>query len=385
MLSKALAIVALALALRPGLLASQPLWTDKNIPPKVLEELTRAQDLGMSLRFDEAVAAIREARKGAPEHPLGEVFLMATLLSKVQEDFKAGHKEVSPEFFAEADRLVQMAEEQHQAYPDSAYPQLYLGAGYGVRGLAKLYAGSYMGSYLDGKKGVAYLKRAVAIEPELYDAYMGLGQFEYYCGTLGGVLQFLLALPGNPDKGLDMLKTCEDKATYAAWPCKAYRAKLLISDRKDFAGAEPELAALCTRYPGNYDFANAVSASLQAGLNTAALRRAAEEILRRNDQGWTPPAYSGFDAARFRLQLARSCIAAGEGATARPHLQQLADGPDTLPLELKREARALLVQVPSAPGTTPLPVLAPAPAAVPTPHAVPRPGPSLATPTPFSR
>jgi hypothetical protein len=370
MLSKTLALAASALALAAGLAAAAPLYTDKNISPKVLEELTRAQDLGMSMRFGDAVAAIAEARKGEPEHPLGQVFLIATLLSKVQEDFKSGRKKVDPGFFVEADRLIAMAEQQEQAYPGSAYPHLYLGAGYGARGLAKLYAGSYVSSYLDGKKGVAFLKEAVALEPELYDAYMGLGQFEYYCGTLGSVLQFVLALPGDPDKGLAMLKTCEEKATYAAWPCKAYRAKLLIADRKDYAGAEPELAALTTRYPGNYEFAKAVFGALDAGLNTAALRRSGEEILRRNDQGWSPPAHAGYDQALSRLRLARAYMAAGEGAAARPHLLRLAEEQGAAS-EVGREARSLLVKVP--PEATPVASLAPAP---PSPKPVRRPVPA---------
>ena len=220
-----LAVLACTVALAvPGRAAGDavpavPLYTDQSLPAPVLRRLVEGQDLAMNMHYAEA--AIRAAMADAPEHPLGQVFLMATLLGRLQESFRGGDREVPQQFFAEVDKLITMGEAQLKAHPESAYPRLYLGAGYGVRGLAKLYSGSYVSSYFDGKHGAAVLKEAVSIDPQLYDAYMGLGQFEYYCGTLGAVLQFVLALPGDPAKGLQMLQTCGDKGTYAAWPCKA--------------------------------------------------------------------------------------------------------------------------------------------------------------------
>jgi hypothetical protein len=319
------------------------LYTDQSMPPAALGELVRGQDLALEMRFDEAEAVIRKAIEAAPGHPLGQVFLNATLLSRIQESFRAGKREVPAAFFKEVDGLIDLAAAQTKAFPDSPYPKLYLGAGYGMRGLARLYAGSYVASYKDGKRGAAELQAAVALKPDLWDAYMGLGQFEYYCATLGGVIQFLLALPGNADKGLGMLKDCEEKASYAAWPCKAYRVKLIISDRKDYAAVEPELAALVAKYPGNYDYARAVFKALEAGINTAALRRSGEEVLRRLQQGWSPPAYAGFKPQAAMLTLGQAYLDAGESAEAKAQLLRAAQGPDKAVAE---RALGLLAQLP---------------------------------------
>jgi hypothetical protein len=304
-----------------------PLYTDDNMPAPLLAELMRGQDLAMELRFDEAEAIIRGIMRQVPEHPLGDVFLLATQLSRTQEEFRGGRRRVDPAFIKQAEILIGKSKAQHSAYPHSAYPRYYMAAGYGVRGLARLYAGSYFSSYRDGKKGAALLKEAVSIEPKLYNAYMGLGQFEYYCGTLGAVLQFILALPGDPDQGLAMLKTCADQATYAAWPCRAFRVRLLVADRKDYAGVEAELPALVARYPGNYDFALATFAALEAKVNTAALRNSAEEILRRVRHGWAPPAYARFDPQAAALSLAQAYLEASQRSNALPHLEAVSRGP----------------------------------------------------------
>lgn len=337
LMPKALAL-GLALAVAAGL-GAETLWTDQNIPPAVLARLTEGQDLALDQHYDEAEARIREAQALAPEHPLCGVFLVATLLSRLQEQFREGRKDVPAEFFDETNQLVTLASAQAGAFPKSPYPKLYLGAAYGMRGLAKLYAGSYLSSYFDGKKGAALLREAVALDPQLYNAYMGLGQFEYYCGTLNGVLQFVLALPGDPDKGLAMLKQCEDKATYACWPCKVYRVSLLLSDRKDYRDAEPELAALLARYPDDLQFCRAVFDVLAAGDNTAALRDSAEDVLRRLDQGWKPPAYARLDPEWCHLTLGRAYLQAGQPGLARVHLQPLAERGHG---DIRRQARELL-------------------------------------------
>ncbi|HTB22867.1 MAG TPA: hypothetical protein VK914_09190 [bacterium] len=304
------------------------LWTDENIPKPVLESLTQAQDLALDLRYDDAEAMIRAATPQAPDHPLCGVFLVATLLSRIQENFKVGARVVPPAFFKEADKLVDTAQKQRDAFPNSPYPCLYLGAAFGMRGLAKLYAGNYLASYWDGKRGAGLLKEAVAMDPTLYNAYMGLGQFEYYCGTLAGVLQFLLALPGDPVKGLAMLKTCQDKGTYASWPCEAYRIRLMCGERHDFAGSEPELADLQARYPDNYEFAIDVFNSLDAGVNTPGLRDAAQRVLLHMDQGWKTPSYAPLDPDAARLSFAKACMAAGDTATAGTSLSALLTRPE---------------------------------------------------------
>lgn len=304
-------VLACVLLLAPRLRAVEPLWTDDNIPPAVLASLERAQDLALDLRYDDALALLKTTIPLAPRHPLCAIFLQATRLSRIQEGVKYGFKDIPPEYFAEADRLVAQLQAQCAAYPDSPYPHLYLGAACGMRGLARLYVGDYVTSYFDGKNGDAELKRAVALDPQLYNAYMGLGQFEYYCGSMNGVVQLLLDLRGNPDKGLAMLGLCGAKGTYASWPCRAYSVRLLTDELHEYARVEPELLALQARYPDNYDFSHALFQSMDAGVAGPALRLAARDWLARAP-GLRLPKRAGLDLDALRFSLAKAEARAGD-------------------------------------------------------------------------
>jgi hypothetical protein len=294
--------------------AAVPLYTDKNMPPEVMVQLMHSQDLALDLKYDEAEAELRRARALVPDHPLGGVFLLATRLSILQESIRQGHLEVPKDFFNEVNALIDQAQAQGIAYPQSAYPKFYLGAALGCRGLARLYTGHYLDSYFDGKNGVDLVRQAVAIQPDLYDAYMGLGQFEYYCGSLGAMLRFVLALHGSEEKGLEMLKTCGEKATYAAWPCRLYRVKLMVSERKDFIGSAADLAVVMQRYPDNTDLARQVFVCLQNGSDDPALIALGESLLARLKGGWKVPAY-----AHLELPFCEEAL-----ATARERLTPVA-------------------------------------------------------------
>ncbi len=299
-------ILALSLTAAALPAAAVPLYTDGNMPPMVMAQLLRSQDLALDLQYDRAESELRAARALAPEHPLGGVFLLATRLSRLQESLRQGGRDVPPGFYRDVEQLIGQATAQAAAYPGSGYPKFYLGAALGCRGLAKLYTGHYLDSYFDGRNGVALVREAIAIEPGLYNAYMGLGQFEYYCGSLGPMLRFFLALNGSEENGLAMLKTCGEKASYAAWPCRLYRVKLLVTERKDYVGSNADLAALMARYPDNYDLAREVFLCLDHGSRDPALIKTGESLLARLEAGWAIPTYAKLELPACRAALTRA-------------------------------------------------------------------------------
>ncbi len=324
----------LAAAAQPA--AAVPLYTDQNMPPAIYAQLLHSQELALNLQYEQAEALLQKARAAEPAHPLGGVFLLATRLSMLQESLRRGSREVPKGFFKDVDALIVQAQAQAEAYPKSAYPKFYLGAALGCRGLAKLYTGHYLDSYFDGKNGVDLVRQAVAIEPKLYDAYMGLGQFEYYCGSLGGMLRFILALKGSEEKGLEMLQTCGEKATYAVWPCRLYRVKLLIRERGQYQASAQDLAVLLARYPDNHDLLKDLTLCLEHGVTEPDLLNRGETVLEKLKGGWNLPSYAKLEAAELQLLLAKAWLARGAWENAVPHLNAVAAGKGPRAAEAKK-------------------------------------------------
>ncbi len=225
------------------------------MPPAAYARMLQAQDAALNLDFGgQPWPRIKEAEELSPGHPLALVMEIGIRLFDIQEDLEAKKydKKKIEEFFTRDNGLIAMAEAREKAHPKSPYPKLHLGAAYGCRGLVNLYQSNYFTSYTDGKKGVDYLKQAVKLDPEQYNALMGLGQFDYYCGRLSGVLQFFLALNGNEKRGIATLEACAKKASYSATAASIFLAKVLSEDQKDWDQAEFYVRDGYRRYPNNY-------------------------------------------------------------------------------------------------------------------------------------
>lgn len=317
--------------------------TDGELAPSIMAMVMQAQEEVLKPDFERARQLCGEAEKLAPEHPLPLMMNVGVRLYEIQESMEAGvaDKKTYAEFYKKIEQLITMAELRETAYPLSPDPKMHLGAAYGCRGLVKLHQHKYLGSYRDGKKGVEYLQKAVALDSTRYDAYMGLGQFEYYCARLNGLLQFMLDLQGDEKKGIEKLQLCESKGTYAAWPARSFLVKVLSYDRRDWARLEPYLERVFKSFPRNYHHVRMVyNFALGQGMDKAKSREWMEQACAQWDAGWRPPAYvKNFGLEATRLELARSYAATKKTGEARSHLQALSHSEDPALVKL---AAALL-------------------------------------------
>jgi tetratricopeptide (TPR) repeat protein len=101
--------------------------------------------------------------------------------------------------------------------PQRAEAWFYLGGAYGARAQWKVLRGERLGAARDGKRIKDALERAIALDPNLQEAYFGIGLYHYYADVAPAaakMLRWLLFLPGgNKAEGMkEMLRAREHGA-----------------------------------------------------------------------------------------------------------------------------------------------------------------------------
>jgi tetratricopeptide (TPR) repeat protein len=129
-----------------------------------------------------------------------------------------------------------------------------------------------------------HLLRCLQLDPDMADADLGLGLYNYYVDTLSGlakILRFFMGIPGGDKKvGLQQLETAATKGEITQVEARFNTAKSLRNYDRDYARAEEAAAPLIARYPRNCIFlllAGDIEQKLGHNEEAAARYRAAEE------------------------------------------------------------------------------------------------------------
>jgi tetratricopeptide (TPR) repeat protein len=324
-------LLGLALSLSsPGwaLKAEKPGWD--GLPAEAMQALAECQDAYNALDFGKAEGLADSVVARWPEHPLPKIFLQGALLAEIQE--VAAGKALEPALYGRFNQAsheaVQAAEERDREHRD-AFSKLYLGGSLGTRAMGAMYRGQLLPAYVDGKKANAALKEAVKFSPELKEAYLGLGQYEYFCGRLAGVLRFLLTMPGDVKKGLGLLEVCGLEGGFAAIPARISLARVYCCEVTDFPRGLPYVREALERYPENYAFVRYALAEAQGlGLESPEAQDLCSLVFRRWDEGWRPPSYAPMNLDSLRLKAGETCLSQGKAELARSFLSPLTLSPN---------------------------------------------------------
>lgn len=302
----------------------------EGLKPETLAVLAECQDATYNLHFDDAEALARKAMLQAALNPLPHVFLQVAILARIQESVDAGEDDPAlyARFQKESDAAMALARGLELRSPD-ALSQLYLGSSQGASGLAKMLNGQYLKAYHDGQAASESFRLAVARDPGLFDAYLGLGQYDYYCGRMGGFLRFVANLRGDVKGGIAMLEVCASQGGIAATAARINLARIYSLEMPDFARALPYVTEMRQRYPGNHAFvADALAMARADACASPASQALLESVYRQYDLGWRPPLYVHMNLERPRLMLARAYHAQRDDMKAAFHFARLSQSGD---------------------------------------------------------
>jgi hypothetical protein len=222
-------------------------------PPEIERELAGVVDLFYDMRFEQARAGADALAAKHPHHPAGDFYRS---VSSYQRWVAEGMRSTDTYRAFELDSKA--AEKSAEALMGSnpAEAHYYLGAALGFRSRANVAQKNFFRALPDGASAVKHLKKALALDPSLSDARLGMGMFHYFAARMpSGAKPFARLLIGeSPDRalGLEELWSVARSTGVARWEARSVLAAILSKeDEADWAGAEALLAELAARYPHN--------------------------------------------------------------------------------------------------------------------------------------
>src|SRR6266566_6107140 len=234
-----------------------------NVPPQATEAIR----LMYSGKPDRAILLARNLEASRPEHPLGYLIEADVLwweiyckwLERKYNTIDAWSHARRPEpeddaYLALADKVTRLAQTTI-AKSDSAEMELYAGLGYASR--ARLTGLRYekIATARAGVEARKHLLRCLELDPNMADANLGLGLYNYYVDTLSAmakVLRFFMGIPGGDKRvGLRQLETAATKGELTQTEGRYNMAKNLRNYDRDYARALSASAPLTSEFPEN--------------------------------------------------------------------------------------------------------------------------------------
>ena len=233
-----------------GMICAHALAGEQDLAPEkeftLGSEIDSAWIAGMEhmyrLDFDKAENEFKKIHSFDPEHPAGDLAIAGLKWWKFSQNFDdptADKETFEKEFTAQAQKTIEKCEKftenTDDDNPENATYYFIMGTAYGLIGRWHGLERNWWSAYKYGTKGRKYLKKAVKLNPQIYDAYAGIGMFNYYADTLPGILKFpaLFLVRGSKKKGLEQLDIAIKKGKFFSTETKIFLIEILTRYEKD--------------------------------------------------------------------------------------------------------------------------------------------------------
>ena len=197
--------------------------------------------------YKEAIATFEKLITLYPEHPMG-YFLSAAVYQTIMRNYRINIFETQLDSLLNL--AIQFGEKTIRKSWKNIYAYFFLGGAYGFRGFHKVRKRDWIGAFQDGLKGLNELKKAIAMNPQLYDVYYGLGVYHYWRSAKAKFLRFLSFIKNDQQRGINELWTAIDKGRYTSIDSK-YALVAIYYDKKDYQKALSLNQELIQLFPTN--------------------------------------------------------------------------------------------------------------------------------------
>ena len=302
-----------------------PIFAEIKLPPEVYAQAREGINGVYSLDFDVAEQNIQKVFAAYPDHPFAHFGNAMIAWSRYEYEFEKSDEKQQKVFEQILDDSISGIKRWLKKYPQDPNGYMGIGALYGLRAMFNMRNRNWITAYFAGRKAISNLEKSLALDPTYYDAYFGLGIYQYYAGTLPAVIKILakiVAIKGNPDEGVKQLNLAREKAVFTA-----DSSKLILIEIQNVRGGKyyaPEksleyIRQLRAKYPKNPLMHYVEIICLYETGQLDAVTQQAQEFLSLIGKD---PFYKDIYISRAYTALGTAAMARGEYTQARQLFEQ---------------------------------------------------------------
>jgi hypothetical protein len=229
--------------------------------------------------------------------------------------------------------------------PERAEAWFYLAGSYAPLVQWRILRGERLAAAREGSRIKSALERALTLQPDLSDAYFGIGLYHYYAAVAPAyarLLRFLLLLPGGDrEQGLREMIEARERGELLTGEADVQLSQIYLWYEHRTADALALLASLDLRYPHNGLFMQRIAEAQAAYQHDH--RASADSWQRLLARATAGTVYlPAITATRARLGLASTLIDAGEIDDAIAQLQIVVAAQPVAPPGARLRAASLL-------------------------------------------
>ena len=201
--------------------------------------------------FPSALAKFQQAKTLAPNDLRGPFFESTVYFWKAMFD---RNKDDYDTYLNLSDEIIKHCEDATSVNEDDLDAQFYMGWTFTLRAsLIYMMDQNVLKAAAYVKDGNRCLNYVVEKNPAYYDAYLGLGIYNYMLGLIPRKLRFIVSIlgfSGDREEGKKQLKLASEKGTYTTTEAKFYLT-LLAWREENYDEAEDYASQLITLYPNS--------------------------------------------------------------------------------------------------------------------------------------
>ena len=306
-------------------LLAVPSYAEIQLPPDVMAQAREGINGVYSLDFDVAQKNIQKVFDQYPDHPFAHFGNAMIAWSRYEYEFEKSDEKQQKVFEQILDDSISGIKRWMKQHPDDPNAYMGIGALYGLRAMFSMRNRSWITAYFSGRKAISNLEKSLELDPTYYDAYFGLGIYQYYAGTLPSVIKILakiVAIKGDPDEGVKQLNLSREKAMFTA-----DSSKLILIEIQNVRGSKyynPQksleyIRELRAKYPNNPLMHYVEIICLYETGNLDEVTQQANQFLKLIG---TDPFYKDIYISRAYTALGTAAMAKGDMAGARALFEQ---------------------------------------------------------------